>query len=587
MAQDAAAGGERKGVYGDFTLKDIIADLRKNVTPSKQSWYAWSYEDVVNATALIDHMVKQSYCNDRPMALEIGKDLQKQGAIKHVWDSNPEFRDQAMFFRFGDSEVTDQLSDAYDVVVIGAGTAGLSASSLCAGFGVKCALLEGNRIGGDCTWTGCVPSKSLIKASHVMHAAKKAAECFAPDHPVPTTDMKKVKEYVHSKIHHIAQHDLHLMEESNVPLRYCKASFIDKNTLAIKDKDGKEGTITAKSFILCLGAVAAPPPLSGLKDVPFHTYETIFDVDVLPKRMCVVGGGVIGCELAQSFARFGTKVTLIANQLLPKEPKKVHDILAAQFVDDGIELVPGRGSSVSKVDAEGKVLKLMVKQKNSAEEVAVETDLLLIATGRRPNTDQMNLDKAGVELTDNKLIKVTDALQTTAPHIYAAGDCCTLQQFTHYASQMGVWAARNLLFPGTDTPTHWVPRATFTEPEVASVGCTETEARAAGYEVFSQPGSQNERAVCEGDTESFIDVYLDQNQMIKGACIMNQRAGELLSEILVCIAHKLPFTKLGLRDTLHAYPTYSWSTMILATEVDSKKFRESTSGKLVQWYVGR
>jgi len=311
------------------------------------------------------------------------------------------------------------------------------------------------------------------------------------------------------------------------------------------------------------------------------------DVEVLPKRLLVVGGGVIGCELAQAFARFGSQVTLVSNRLLRKESKKVDELLRKQFEADGIKLVTGRADSCEKVDADGKVVKLLVKSK-TGEVTGLEAEVMLIATGRRPDTSGMNLEGAGVELTEKtRLIKVNEKLQTTCENIFAAGDCCTLQQFTHYASQMGIWAARNLLLPGSDTPTHFIPRCTFTEPEVAAVGCTEEEARVKNYEIFRQDNLKNERAVCEGDSLGFIEVYLDSKQNVMGATIMNQRAGELLSEILVCMAHKLPFTKLGLRETLHAYPTYSWGTMMLATDVDGAKFRETAAGKIVKWYVGR
>lgn len=379
-----------------------------------------------------------------------------------------------MFFRYA-KPGTVEVADQYDVVVIGAGTAGISASAFCAQFGTKCVMLEAHRVGGDCTWSGCVPSKSLIKASHVVHSAAEANK-FGLSMEKPRADMKKVKDYVWDKTHCVAEHDLHLLREKNAPLRYGKASLVDEHTLEFKTKEGEPQKIKSRSFILCLGAVAAPPPMQGLKDVPFHTYETIFELDILPPRMVVIGGGVIGCEMAQSFARLGSKVAIVASQLLPKEPKQVDQLLSEQFEAEGIKIVRGRGDSVEKVDEDGKILKVAIKTETS-ELVHIETDIVLVATGRRPNTQDMNLEAAGVQLDPKtKLITVAPELQTTAPHIYAAGDCCTLQQFTHYASQMGVWAARNLLLPGNSIPTHVVPRATFTEPEVASVGLTEDEA---------------------------------------------------------------------------------------------------------------
>jgi len=573
------------GQFGDKTLAQVFDDLRENCKPQTNGWLAWSYDDTVEVQVLLAYLEKQPYTGGRAKSMAILTALQEQGAICHVWDSNPAVRDTKMFMRYSAKSSAD-VSDQYDVVVIGAGTAGIAATGAAAQFGAKCVMIEKNRVGGDCTWSGCVPSKSLIKASHTVHSAKEAQE-FGCGVEKPRADMQKVKDYIWNKIHHIAQHDLHVLKEKNIPLRYGNASFEDPHTITLTTKEGEVQKIKSRTFILALGAVAAPPPMKGLKDVPYWTYETIFDLFVLPARMTVVGGGVIGVEMAQSFSRLGSEVTLIANQLLPKEPRKVHDALAKQFEREGIKLVAGRGDSVSKKADDGSVLEIVVKQKDGST-VTVETELLMIATGRRPFTDKMNLEKAGVKVDEKtKLITVSDTLQTTCPHIYAAGDCCTLQQFTHYASQMGVWAARNMLLPGSVVPTHVVPRATFSEPEVASVGLTEDEARAKGFDIFSQPSTLNERAICEADQLGFIDVYLDSAGLVQGACIMNNRAGELLSEILICMEQKIPFTKLSLREMVHPYPTYSWALGMHATEIDGKKFNDSTAGSLVRWYVSR
>jgi len=592
MADDnkLASGGQAvlTGQFGDKTLASVFEDLKTNVQPKTNGWLAWSYDNTVDVQDLLAYLQVQPYVDKsraRQHSMDILVALQQQGAMRHVWDSNPTVRDTKMFMRYS-SKPAEDVKDQYDVVVIGGGTAGISAMGACASFGAKAVMIEKNRVGGDCTWSGCVPSKSLIKASHTVYASREAQE-FGVGEGKPRADMQKVKDYVWDKINHIAKHDLDILKEKNIPLRYGTAKFTDPHTIELRTKEGEVQKIHSKTFILALGAVAAPPPMEGLDQVPYWTYETIFDLFVLPRRMCVVGGGVIGVEMAQSFARLGAEVTIVASQLLPKEPKKVHEALAKQFEKEGIKLVSGRGHKVSKVEADGSVLDLAVKQ-SSGELVTIQTDLLMIATGRRPFTNEMNLAAAGVKVDPKtKLICVTDTLKTDADHIYACGDCCTLQQFTHYASQMGVWAARNMLLPGSVVPTHVVPRATFSEPEVASVGLTEDEARAKGYEIWSQSSTKNERAICEHDQLGFIDVYLDKAGLVVGACIMNNRAGELLSEILICMEHKIPFTKLSLREIVHPYPTYSWATGMLATEIDGKKFEDSTAGSLVRWYVSR
>eukprot|EP00928_Gymnodinium_smaydae_P007424 TRINITY_DN12668_c0_g1_i1.p1 TRINITY_DN12668_c0_g1~~TRINITY_DN12668_c0_g1_i1.p1 ORF type:complete len:510 (-),score=81.18 TRINITY_DN12668_c0_g1_i1:500-1999(-) len=465
------------GSFGDVTLASVYQQLRSTMTVKDRTWLGVTYSSCTDASEIVDWLEKQSFCGSRAKAVEIGIQLQQQDAIVHVWGSKKvKFTDTTMFFRFS-KEQDPELADAYDLVVIGGGTAGISATSFAGSFGANCVMIEGNRVGGDCTWSGCVPSKSLIKASHHVHGAKEAQQ-FGIAVSQPRADMKKVKEYVWDKINTIAEHDLHMLQENNVPLRYGKAKFLDPHTIELKSKEGEVQKIRSRSFILCLGAVPAAPPIKGLDAVTYHTYETIFDLDTLPQRMCVVGGGVIGCEMAQSFARLGVDVSLVASQLLPKEPPKVDEFLSQQFKSDGITILRGRGESVEKVDAAGSVLRLTVKLK-SGEKVDVECDLLLVAAGRRPNTSEMALEAAGVSLDPKtKLITVTPQLQTTASHIYAAGDCCTMQQFTHYASQMGIWAARNLLLPGSKTLTHVVPISTFTSPVVASVRITEYEARA-------------------------------------------------------------------------------------------------------------
>jgi len=573
------------GNFGDVTLASVYQQLQNAATMKDRTWLGKTYKSCANASEMVDWLEKQSYCGTREKAVSICIELQKQDALVHVWGSKKfTFTDATMFFRFS-KEDDPSIADVYDMVVIGGGTAGISATGFAGQFGANVVMIEANRVGGDCTWSGCVPSKSLIVASHSAHGAK-AAQNFGISTSQPLADMKKVKEYVWSKIHTIAEEDLKMLQDRNVPLRYGMAKFIDPNTLELKSREGEVQKIKSRAFVLCLGAVPATPPIKGIDTVPYYTYETIFDVDWLPKRMCVVGGGVIGCEIAQSFARLGSDVTIIANQFLPKEPKKVDEILSKQFEEDGMKILRGRGESVEKVDDSGSVLKLTVKSKTETQ--VVECELLLVAIGRRPNTSEMNLEAAGVQLDEKtKLIKVTPQLQTTASHIYAAGDCCTLQQFTHYASQMGVWAARNLLLPGSSIPTHIVPRATFTTPEIASVGLTETEAREKGHEVFSQPSTHNERAICEGDVQGFIDVYLDKKGHIVGACIMNNRAGELLAELLVAMEKKIPFQDLSLSKVVHPYPTYTWATMMLATEVHGKQLEKSSAGNFIKWYVGR
>jgi len=449
-------------------------------------------------------------------------------------------------------------------------------------------MLEGHKVGGDCTWSGCVPSKSLIKASHSVHAAAEASQLFGVKGVAepPKADLAKVMDYVQEKIEIVAAHDRETLEENQVPLRYGHATFTGAHTVKLSAADGgdePETIITARVFILCLGAKPASPPISGLDSVPHYTYHTIFGMRATPRRLCVIGGGVIGCELAQAFARLGVQVTLIASRLLPKEPEKVDRLLAEQFEADGVTLVRGRATAVAQDASGDRVVTVECADRTTT---SIECDALLVAAGRRPNTESAGLAAAGVEIDPRTaLVTVNKTLQTTASHIYAAGDCCTSQQFTHYASLMGGWAVRNALLPGSMSPTDVVPRCTFTTPEVASVGMTESEARERGFQVYTQDSSKNERAICETDTRGFIDVYLDGKGRVVGATVMNNRAGELLSELTIAMENKIPFADLGLHKVVHAYPSYSWSLSMLASAVYNDRFAKSTSAKIAKFIV--
>lgn len=288
--------------------------------------------------------------------------------------------------------------------------------------------------------------------------------------------------------------------------------------------------------------------------------------------------------MAQSFARLGSEVTLVGRQLLPKEPKQVDQLLSQQFAEDGMKILRGRAEAVEKTGV-GEELKVTVGGET------VLCDVLLVASGRRPHTNHMNLEAAGVKVDEKtRLIQVDKSLKTAADHIYAAGDCCTLQQFTHYAGIMGFWAVRNLLLPGSGVPTHIIPRVTFTSPEVASVGMTEEEARAAhgkNLRVAKMDNSHNERAICESDLKGFTEVYMDQKGQILGATLMSNRAGEVLTELLVAMENKIPFQNLSWTNVVHPYPTYSFATMMLASTIGAENFSASTTGKVSKWFAQR
>ncbi len=461
------------------------------------------------------------------------------------------------------------MAERFDMVIIGAGSGGLTAAGFAAQLGAKVALVEKHRIGGDCTWTGCVPSKALLKVAKIAQQVRQAHHYGILAEP-PRTDMARVRAYVRGVINEIYAHEApDELRRNGIEVILAPGRFLDAQTIAAGDR-----TLTAKYFLVCTGAHPVHPAIAGLDQTPFVTYETVFDLDELPKRLAVVGGGPVGCEMAQAFQRLGAQVTLFAERLLPKEEPEVDLTLRTVFGREGMQCIPGRARSVERQNG-------VIRVESHAG--TAEAEVLFVATGRRPNIAGLDLEKAGVQ-ADARGIPVDANLRTNVKHIFAAGDVVGGHQFTHFAGWQAFLAVRNALLLGS-TPgvTDIVPWVTFTDPEVAHVGLTEAAARAkygAAVKVHHRSMQHTDRAVCDNDTDGFLKVISHGDGTLLGATMVAPRAGEAVTEFTLALNHRLKVTDVA--NAIHAYPTYATAVQQLAASVAVENFLGGAAGKLIQ-----
>jgi pyruvate/2-oxoglutarate dehydrogenase complex dihydrolipoamide dehydrogenase (E3) component len=465
-----------------------------------------------------------------------------------------------------------EMAEAYDLVIIGAGAAGLIAADFALRLGARVALLERDRIGGDCTWTGCVPSKSLIKAATVAASARGSTQ-FGVRSGDPTTDLAEVRKYLRARIEHIyAPTAPEALREKGLVVKLGAARFIDPHTLEVTGEH-----VQARRILLCTGAVPVIPSLAGLDQVPYLTYKEIFGLDRLPGSLIVIGGGPLGCEMAQSYQRLGTRVTLLATRLLSRAEPEISELLSRVLVQDGLEHVRARAQAVRR---EGDLIRVRTAEREFAAEC------LFIAVGRRPDMAGLGLERAGVRV-DPHGIHVDERLRTTARHIYAAGDVLGGAQFSHLAGWQAFQAVRNALLPGGGAALpRAVPEVTFTVPEVAHIGLTEAAARERfgdDMRVASMDLRRIDRAVTENDRDGLIKLIAHRNGRILGASMMAGRAGEALAEVSLAIASRLRLRDLA--SAIHPYPTYNSAIQLLATQMATDEALTGFKGKLARALV--
>lgn len=435
-----------------------------------------------------------------------------------------------------------------DVCVIGAGSGGLSVAAGAAQLGVRTVLIERGAMGGDCLNTGCVPSKALLAAAHAAQAARDAVALgvFA----TPEVDFAAVRRHVQGTIAAIAPHDSQeRFEGLGVTVLREEARFTDARTVRAGN-----AVVRAKRFVLATGSRPLVPEVPGLSGVPFLTNESVFALEALPRHLIVLGGGPIGCELAQGFRRLGARVTLVVRaRLLPREDGDLAAVVAARLRHDGVAVV--EHGTVERVEAAGDGVAVVAGRHR------IEGSHLLVATGRRPTVEGLGLDAAGV-MVEPRGVRVDHRLRTTNPRIFAVGDVAGQGQFTHLAGHHAARVVRAMLFRlpagrgarGGDGAA--IPRVTYTDPELAQVGLSESQARAAhgdGIRVLTAPLADNDRARCEGRADGLLKVVTTRRGRVLGAGLAGAQAGDALAPWILAVDGAVPLRKLA--GMVLPYPT--------------------------------
>ncbi|GAC1325606.1 MAG: FAD-dependent oxidoreductase [Thermoleophilaceae bacterium] len=436
-----------------------------------------------------------------------------------------------------------------DFVAIGAGTAGLVASRTAAGLGASVVLIERDRTGGDCLWTGCVPSKSLIAAAELAHRIRNAATVgLAPREP--EVDFARVMEHVVAAQRAIEPEDSPAaLRRDGVEVRQGAARFAGPGRI---DVDG--GTIRYRTALIATGSRPVLPPIDGLAQADPLTNESIFELRERPGRLVVLGGGPIGCELGQAFARLGSSVSLVeqAPQLLIKEEPEARELVAGHLRADGVSV--HLGSRAVRVEAAEGIHRLVLDS-----DVRIPFDRILVAAGRRPQTEGLGLESVGVELDDAGGVVVDERLATSARNVYAAGDVVNALPFTHVAGYHGRTVAANALFRArTRVNYDAVPWVTFTDPEVGRIGLTEAQARERWGErtiAVTHDYRANDRAITAGEAYGFAKLVADRRGRLVGATVAAPRGGESVAELATSIAAGRKLADVS--RTVHAYPTFS------------------------------
>ena len=430
----------------------------------------------------------------------------------------------------------------------------MSVAAGAAQMGAKVVLIEKGAMGGDCLNTGCVPSKALLAAAHAAQNVRDSGRVGVNGHE-PAIDFAKVQRHVHGVIADIAPHDsVERFEGLGVQVIQQAARFISPRELV-----AGETTIKARRFVIATGSSPFIPPISGIEQVPVYTNETIFELSDVPNHLLIIGGGPIGCELAQSFARFGSQVTLVemAPRLMIREDEDVAELVKERFVREGVSLLLGHTAREFRQEGQRQLL----IAEHAGEEVVVEFDRVLVAVGRAANISGFGLEELGVRISERKTLDTNEFLQTSFPNIYACGDVAGPYQFTHVAAHQAWYAVVNALFGvfrRFKVDYSVIPFATFTDPEVARVGLNEQEARAGNipYEVTRYQLNDLDRAIADGETEGFVKVLtVPGRDRILGATIVGEHAGELIAEFVTAMRHGLGLNKI--LGTIHIYPTWT------------------------------
>ena len=495
-------------------------------------------------------------------------------------------------------------ADRYNLVVVGAGTAGLVTAAIAAGLGARVALVERHLMGGDCLNVGCVPSKAVLRAARAWAAARDGAAFgltfpagVERDFGAAMARMRRLRAEL-SRVDSAER-----FAGLGVDVFIGEARFTGPDAVAVGG-----ATLRFARAAVCTGARAAAPPVPGLADAGHLTNETVFSLTALPPRLAVIGAGPIGCELAQAFARFGSEVTVIerSGRILPREDADAAAVVQARMARDGVRFVfdaevravePAgerrearpRSDAVDTGEAGGKRIRYAV----GGEPHDLRVDEILVGVGRAPNVEGLGLDAAGVAC-DRGGVAVDARLRTTNPRIYAAGDVCSRFKFTHAADAMARIVVQNAMFPHpfglgrASTRSLVIPWCTYTEPEIAHVGLYEADARAEGIEVetFTQPLAEVDRAVLDGEDAGFARVHVRKGtDRILGATVVAADAGNLISEVTVAMKARAGLGVVG--TAVHPYPTQAEAWRKVADRLRRARFSPRQQAMLKRLFAWR
>ncbi|MGZ8200847.1 MAG: dihydrolipoyl dehydrogenase family protein [Methylosarcina sp.] len=443
-----------------------------------------------------------------------------------------------------------------NLVVIGGGSAGLVTSYIAAAVKAKVTLIEAHKMGGDCLNTGCVPSKALIRSTRLLARMRRSAE-FGIKRAAVDFEFKDLMERVQTVIDTVAPHDsVERYRQLGVEVIEGKARLVSPWEIEVTTAN-ETRTITSKALVIAAGGKPLVPPIPGLDLIPYLTSDTIWNLRIPPKRLLVLGGGPIGCELSQCFARLGIQVTLVemVPRLLSREDKEISDRVAKSFKNEGIDLrLEHKAKQFISENGENLLL-----AEHGGETVRLPFDQVLVALGRSANVSGYGLEEIGLELSQKKTIQVDAFQATNYSHIFACGDVAGPYQFTHTAAHQAWYAAVNALLGGIwkfRTDYSVIPWATFTDPEVARVGLNEQDAfeQDIHYEVSTYDLADLDRAIVDGETQGFVKVLtVPGKDKILGVTLVGEHAGDLIAEFILAMKYNIGLNKI--LNTIHIYPT--------------------------------
>ncbi|SMF21735.1 dihydrolipoyl dehydrogenase family protein [Pseudobacteriovorax antillogorgiicola] len=445
------------------------------------------------------------------------------------------------------------MSDTYNLVVIGAGSGGLISSLIGAAVKAKVALIEKNKMGGDCLNYGCVPSKAIIKSARFVQEIKRHKD-YGIKEASFELDFSEVMERVQDKIKRIEPHDsVERYTSLGVECFQGEAEIIDAHTVKVGDK-----VLKTKNIVLAMGASPFVPPIKNIDSVEYLTSENLWDIRELPKRLVILGGGPIGCEMAQAFNRLGSEVTQVemADRILPREDDDIAKFVIDRMREEGVQIL--HKTAAKEVTQENGENLLLCDAPGGQKKIPF--DKILIAVGRKANTQGVDWQRLGIDLNPNGTIKVDEYLRSTKKNIYACGDIAGPYQFTHVASHQAWYCSVNALFsPFKKFKVDYrvISWVTFTDPEIAQVGMNEKAAKEAGvpYEVYTYDMTELDRAITESEDYGMIKVLTKPGtDKIIGATIVSHLAGELIGEFVTAMKYNIGLNKI--LGTIHAYPTF-------------------------------